>query len=170
MSLCFFPFMDGIDYTSYKSFIKKISKERKRMLNPDMELMEKEPVLINVMDIDNVPNGKFDTVFQGIYFECFAFIKKEAPIYVMLGGANEKNFTAFSRWSYYTFSLGSVLCIADPMLKMYDNLKLGWYYGNNEYNLRYIIADLVKRIAKILEVDENNIVFIGSSGGGCNGI
>ena len=38
----------------------------------------------------------------------------------------------FSRWSYYKFLNGSMLNIADPMLELYPELKLGWYVNFHE--------------------------------------
>lgn len=164
-----FPFMSGIDFLFIEDLIEDVSREREKITSIDKQLMKTASVSIDIMNAIELPVGKFDTVFQGICMECFAFIKKDAPLYVMLNGANvadaAKDETFFNRWSYYTFCSGSVLCIADPMLKMYDGLLLGWYYGDNQCNLRKVVADFVIRVAEILKVAQSNIVFVGSSGG-----
>ncbi len=166
--IALFPFMDKINFTSYEEFIVSVDEERSSILTVDVELLNRKPQFIDLKKINKVPVGRFDTIFEGIYLECCAFIKEEMPLYIMLTGAltgkNKK--PQFSRWSYYKYSKASILCISDPMFKMYDNLRLGWYYGNNDCNLRKVVADFVKEIAKVLNVDNKEIVFIGSSGGG----
>lgn len=92
------------------------------------------------------------------------YVKQKSPLYVMLSGANSKGI--YTRWSYYKFCKGSILCIADPMLQVYENLALGWYYGSPDCNFRKIISDFVREIAKKLKVKNEDIFFIGSSGGG----
>ncbi len=52
------------------------------------------------------------------------------------------------------------------MYDLYEKLTLGWYYGNDEVNLREYVALLIQKVAKYLSIDNSNIIIIGSSGGG----
>lgn len=85
---------------------------------------------------------------------------------MILNGALTGRKPQFNRWSYYSFLDGSVLDIADPMYEKYDGLELGWYYGDEQENLRIYLADYVKKIADYLLISYENIIFWGSSGGG----
>lgn len=161
-----FNYTDAIYFNTYKKFCEDMDSSRKEILNADKNILRKE---INKVDLDTevyLPNGRFEIDFKQVLFKGFFYYKK-GPLYVFLNGAKEpgeKN--SLSRWSYYSFLNGSMLNIADPMLDMYPDLKLGWYYGNNEINLRQYVAELVLKIAHIIQVEESDIVFVGSSGGG----
>ena len=72
----------------------------------------------------------------------------------------------FKRWSYYRFIDSIVLNIADPMFYKYENLNLGWYYGNqNESYIEYL-SEIIKKIQSLFQIQDNNLFFFGSSGGG----
>lgn len=164
-----FPYMDGIPFLSFGQFADAVHEARKRILDVDKELILPKGETADIFDWDSsdkFPTGRFDMVFRGIRLECFLHIKQGKPLYIMLNGANSEKETRFSRWSYFSFCQGSVLCIADPMLKMYECLSLGWYYGKDELNLRRVVADFVKDLAERINVDNEDIVFVGSSGGG----
>ncbi|MCM1231289.1 MAG: hypothetical protein NC489_14305 [Ruminococcus flavefaciens] len=158
--------MDNIYFESYEQFADMTTKMRKQMFEPDINLINMDPVFIDFDAQDEVPTGRFDTNFQGLYLECFAFIKENAPLYIMLNGAGDAGKASFSRWSYYKYSKGSILCISDPMIKMFNGLTLGWYYGTKDCDFREVIVHFVKKIASILKVNNKDIVFFGSSGGG----
>lgn len=164
-----FPFMDGINYSTYEEFVHTVKEMRNKMLIPDKKYVSMESVYIDLSKTRELPVGKFHTVFQGIHLDCLAFIKKESPLYIMLSGdigALKKSEPGFYRWSYYKYCSGSILCIADPMISIYDNLRMGWYYGNSLTNFRKVIAEFVKVVADILRVNYEDIIFCGSSAGG----
>lgn len=164
-----FPFMDEINYSTYEEFIHTVKKKRNEMLIPDKKYISMESVHIDLSKIRELPVGKFHTVFQGIHLDCLAFVKEESPLYIMLSGdvgTLKKSEPGFYRWSYYKYCSGSVLCIADPMISIYDNLRLGWYYGNSAVNFRKLIAEFVKVVADFLRVEHEDIIFFGSSAGG----
>lgn len=164
-----FPYMKGIPFLSYEQFSDAVSEARSRVLDVDLELIrqkEGDGALFEWGIPDEIPAGRFDTIFQGIRLECFLHRKEGSHFYIMLNGANSERETRFSRWSYFSFCEGSVLCIADPMLKMYESLTLGWYYGKDALNLRKVVADFVKELAGRMDVPGEDIIFVGSSGGG----
>lgn len=164
-----FPYMKDIPFMSYEQFADAVSEARNRILEVDRFLISPKGNGGGILEweiSDRIPVGRFDTDFQGIHLECFLHRKSGKRLYIMLNGANSERETRFSRWSYFSFCEGSVLCIADPMLKMYESLMLGWYYGKDELNLRRVVADFVKELAGRMGVSGEDIVFVGSSGGG----
>lgn len=164
-----FPYMDGIDFSSYEGFVDRVEEMRNNMLVPDKEFIMAEPIELDPKKTKEIPTGRFFTIFQGIRLECLAFIKKESPLYIMFSGDvgdTGRSEPLFNRWSYYKYCGGSVLCIADPMIGIYNHLRMGWYYGNSTMNFRKLIAEFVKLVADILSVSNEDIIFFGSSAGG----
>lgn len=164
-----FQYMKDIFFDSFEQFSKDVNVARDQMLLVDYDNIEKTPEIIDLNTAEKIPDGRWNTEFKDINFECFFHYKETKILYVFLNGAiSGKQISAprFSRWSYYKFINGSMLNISDPMYRIFGQLKLGWYYGNAEMNLHQILADLVMRIADIIGVESRNIVFVGSSGGG----
>lgn len=163
--------MKDIWFDSYNDFLDKINISRNKMLGTDISIINNKPYEIDINNVDNIPSGHFIINYMGIEFECFFHLKNEEILYIFLNGAQTSGAeTRFSRWSYYPFIKGSMLNIADPMLKLFNKLKLGWYYGNEKVNLRIYVAELVAIIAQKLNVPTEKIIFVGSSGGGAAAI
>lgn len=94
---------------------------------------------------------------------------KSKKLYVFFSGFVNRQQTqlpAFHRWSWHNQFDGHTLYISDPMLEETTNLGLGWYIGSCEIDLINLLGDLVNDVARNLNVDECNIIFYGSSGGG----
>lgn len=157
--------MNELYLNSVDTFCETIDTSRKQMLYTDYDLLNKTSRKIRLEE-DELDNGRFEIEFKGINFKCVFVHKENAPLYVLFNGAKVGGNTFLSRWSYYSFSNGSMLNIEDPMFDLYSDLNLGWYYGNSEKSYREIIAELVKEIAKKINVANSEIIFAGSSGGG----
>ncbi len=162
----FFEFMGDISYHDYSQFIQEVDIYRDNMLVSDKKLLIDRGAAVRAEDEFELTDGRMVIEYKKIKFDCFFYYKQSTKLYVFLNGALTQERPQFARWSYYKFSSGSVLNIADPMYEIYDELLLGWYYGNKDYNLRRYVAELVKIIAGKLGVCDHNIVFYGSSGGG----
>lgn len=165
----FFQYMEEIYLDNYDSFLNKIDSERDKIQKKDYGFLNKVTHLEDINSVERIPNGCFSTLYKGINFECFFYYKEEAPLYVFLNGAKsneQREKPVFSRWSYYSFLDGSMLNIADPMLKLYPSLKLGWYYGDNQRNIRALLSELVVIISSKYNIKKSDIIFVGSSGGG----
>ena len=158
--------MNEIVYTDYLHFMEEVEQKRDEMLKFDLTLLQDHQRAYKLEEMTEIPQGRFSIIHEGIVFECFFHYKPEGYLYAFLNGAITAEKPQFGRWSYYKFIHGSMLNIADPMYDLYEGLKLGWYYGNDKVNIRKLIADIVKRISEIINVDSNKIVFFGSSGGG----
>lgn len=165
----FFHHLEKIYLNSFEQFSIDIDASRKQMLQVDYNLINNIPENIDLESNNNLPQGRFYTILEKVKFECFFHYKQGKPLYVVLNGARKFDVghtVIFSRWSYYKFMNGSMLNIADPMLDLYPNLRLGWYYGSKEINFRKLIAELVSKIAEIYSIRNSDIIFVGSSGGG----
>lgn len=162
----FFRHMKEIAYCDYAQFLEEVDTCRRNMLTADTELLRDSGRMLRFDDAFDLADGRMVIEYKEVKFECFFHYKPNAPLYVFLNGALTKQRPQFSRWSYYTFANGSVLNIADPMYGLYDELILGWYYGNEDFNLRMYTAEVIKGIAGKIGVANDNIILYGSSGGG----
>ncbi len=165
----FFQYMKDIYLEdSYEQFVEKVNVSREKFLKNDLSLINTESKFLDIEVVTYLPNGQFTTIIDEVKFNCFFHNKEGKYLYVFLNGARkiQEKKIIFSRWSHYRFLNGKLLNIADPMFDLYPDLTLGWYYGNNNINLREKIAKLVKKIAEIYAIKNENIVFFGSSGGG----
>ena len=170
----FSEYMSGLKFeNNYNDFMEVVDCKRKKMLQADSSLILGEGADIeeDIYSIDRIPTGRFRVKHRGVCLECFAYVKsftneQTNKLWIMFSGARHNQYPLFVRWSYYTFLKGSVLCIDDPMIGEYMDLLLGWYYGNHDVDYRQVIAEFVEVVAKILKVNNENIVFMGSSAGG----
>ena len=161
--------IDDIYFESFGQFTRDIDMAREKRLKVDSEEIKVAPHIFNIHTTQKVPNGRWDINYNNIDFECFFHYKQSPILFVFLSGAiTAKNVSVpyFARWSWYKFVNGSMLNIADPMYRLYEKLQLGWYYGNDEINIQQVLAELVLEVAKKIGVEQSNIVFVGSSGGG----
>lgn len=162
----FFGHMRDIKYHEYSQLIEAVESCRHNMLDADCRLLCHKVQSVHLDEDFALSNGRIDIEYQRIKFECFFYYRQNTPLYVFLNGALTQQRPQFSRWSYYKFVDGSILNIADPMYRMYEELVLGWYYGNKDLNLRICISEIVKKIAAKIGVANEDIIFYGSSGGG----
>ena len=146
--------------------IKKIDQKRKSIRYADKEFLVDKNINIDIQAIEFLPNGRFKCRYKNIDFEMLFHYKKGMPLYVVLNGAKTSTYPEFKRWSWYSFIQGSMLNIADPMYAKYPELKIGWYYGDTETDYRILVADIVLAIAKFLDIERQDIILYGSSGGG----
>lgn len=127
-------------------------------------------------EFDNIQNedlhDRFAIKYKNIVFDCQMNLpsseKQKKTLFVIFSGSRNDGdpVPVFKRWSYYPFCDGYVLNIADPLLSIHRNLKLGWYYGTkNESYIEYISV-IIKKIQSLLGIEENDLFLFGSSGGG----
>lgn len=91
------------------------------------------------------------------------------PLFVFFSGYIDRkvtNLPAFQRWSWHNRFPGHTLYISDPLLKMTDDIGLGWYIGTKESDLNAQIATVVRQVALNLGTPLGKVVYYGSSGGG----
>ncbi|WP_432785369.1 hypothetical protein AAEX37_02215 [Oligella sp. MSHR50489EDL] len=99
--------------------------------------------------------------------------QKSKKLFVILNGALEKKretSLVYHRYSWHPLFDGDVLYIADPTLFKYTDLFLAWYMGDKYTPLYEYLVDFVLSVASNLNIQRNQIVFYGSSGGGFTAI
>lgn len=165
--------MNNLYFESYEQFLRDIDLARFNMFHVDHTEIKQTAQMLDLDKVNIIPDGRWDVEWENVQFECFFHRKESKRLYVFLNGAVSEigaDIPMFRRWSYYKFVDGSVINISDPMYKMYDQLKLGWYYGNEVFDLRKKVAEFVLAVALKLDVKQDDIIFVGSSGGGCAAI
>ena len=162
-----FNWMNNIENADLKKLISDIDKKRSCMLKYDKNLLLSDPQNYDLDNLNQIPNdGRVDIKTQNVVFETFFHYKSSKKLYVILNGARTQEPPEFKRWSWYPFMDGSVLNIADPMYRRFPEVNIGWYYGDNSVSYRHLVAEIVQKLAKLLDVESKGIVFYGSSGGG----
>lgn len=155
------------DYDDALRIKKKTDQVRSKLYSYDKKLLNPTNIKLNFKNFYNAPDGRFDIIYKNINFECLFKRKNDSEtLYVFLNGARPAGDSKplFARWSYYKYLNGSILNIDDPMCKINKELKIGWYYGNNDESYCDYIVDIVQEFAQ--QNCMNNIIFFGSSGGG----
>ncbi len=146
--------------------------EHHKRLEADKALVSGDSVLIDIDNITELPDGRIRFEIGTARFECFFHRGTQKRLYILLGGARTLNggkmrsIPQFSRWSWYTYTDCSWLCIEDPMYFENENLNLGWFYGNKTINYRSYVAFIAGKIVEHLKIKKRDVVFYGSSGGG----
>ena len=142
---------------------------RSDLFSYDKSLLDETGVILNFEDFGNAPDGRFTIPYKSVDFDCFFKRNKESDrLYVLFSGARTSKDPnpLFKRVSYYNFLDGSMLNIDDPMCRIYPQLDLGWYYGTKEESYCEYISEIVEEFAKRNGIQNKNIIFFSSSGGG----
>lgn len=72
----------------------------------------------------------------------------------------------FMRWSWAFENNLSFICFDDPIVSCTQLTNLGWYIGNSKHDIQDYINSILQHIIKLLNINSNDIIFYGSSGGG----
>jgi len=106
----------------------------------------------------------FETTFRNAHYECFLNKKISSRLIVMLSAARTKpQLPRFQRISYSTITNDNYLFIEDPTYYLNNELKVGWYFGDKDNNFYHYTSQLVRKISKILNIEDKNVIFFGSS-------
>ncbi len=146
--------------------------EQHKRLEADKTLVSGDSVLIDIDNITELPDGRIRFEIGTARFECFFHRGTQKRLYIHLNAARtsrngkKRPLPQFSRWSWYTCTDCSWLCIEDPMKYIYDDLLVGWFYGNEYENYRLYTANIAQKIAEFLKIDKKDVIFYGSSSGG----
>ena len=170
-----FETMKEITAKTYDELLENIDSKRKQYTIKDYTIINDSNVKININDINEIPEGRFEVLCHDVAFDCLYKSSSSKRMFVFLNGGGVSPSAVlpiFKRWSYYKYLDGCILNIADPMYKKYKGQKLdtAWYYGSeDEAYLEYII-EIVLKIAKVKSLRNQDIVFFGSSAGGYAGL
>ena len=98
---------------------------------------------------------KMNIKTQNFTFETLYIPKNNLPegqprkIFVLLSsGGRIIPDTRFDRWSIYGYCNADIICVEDPMYKLYKKMTTGWYFGTKEHS---IVHELKQIIDKILQ-------------------
>jgi hypothetical protein len=90
-------------------------------------------------------------------------------LFIMLNGAVDRAKTplpTFARWNWGKILGGHVLAICDPTLELDGELRLGWFLGRAGLNPTQTLTAVANKVRHLLHLDESQMIFYGSSGGG----
>lgn len=112
----------------------------------------------------------FAVEVQGIKLECRLNqkVKNDYLIVTPNGAVNRKTaeLPVFARWNWHGIFNSSILAISDPTLYLDDNLPIGWFAGTKYQKISTFVADAILKVASLLDIPPNRIIFWGSSAGG----
>lgn len=124
---------------------------------------------------EHLKNGRFRIKIGNEIFDCFYHgVSHPKWLYVVYSGAVSKEWLKkkeplFVRWGYYPmveYLESAILCIADPMIQIFDGLRLGWFYGDAENGLIESSVTIVKSVCDHSRILMERCIFFSSSGGG----
>ena len=89
-------------------------------------------------------------------------------------GKNSSNKTKYppylDRWSWNEYFEESFLTYADPIFFEDETITLGWYVGNDKHWYLKSISEILEKLCFNQNIQKNNILFYGTSGGGFSSI
>ena len=142
-------------------------------------------IQLTIEDIENYnfPLNKLlgiEVVYSGIKFEFIAHFTDNPNLLCFGSGSSSRSQKTsdgklikppfFRRWSWYKYFDENFIAYADPMFYLDEEIILGWYVGDKDMWYLEIISLIIKKIARNINVANNNILFYGSSGGGFSSI
>lgn len=165
----FYPLCLGVNFD--QNIYENIVKERVGLYDsyPDIDSLAREYVDISCMP-DGLSTGKYYTDVDDFHFEMFLNVKSSNRMFIVFDGAitnlKEHDQPQFNRWSWCPVMDGIMLNIEDPMYYMFPNLKLGWFYGTDQLDLRNVLYKVISSYVQYFNISNNNLFFYSSSGGG----
>lgn len=164
-----YKMLSGIHLEDVKTFSASIHEQRERCIAKRKELFTECLNYATLDDLrDKIASGRFRITLHGAPFEGIFHEKPGNFLYIAFDGGRNLADTLpkFPRWSYSSLVDGSFLAIEDPMYYLYDTIQLAWYYGTREHCYLEDCVEIVKAVCSKLNIPFENVVFLGSSGGG----
>ena len=125
----------------------------------------REQLFYNKNVVDVLKNQKSADI-GGIYIDFTEIIRPESnKLYIILNGAQTREYPQFSRITWASVMDGTVINIADPTYKYYPNIKVGYYLLYRDKIEGFIRSKMYQ-----YGIDNANLFFYGSSAGGSTGI
>ena len=114
--------------------------------------------------------NKYTIEHESVPFEFLFLPSAEKKLYVLLSSARlhfRRTYPAFMRWKYQNFFKGNILCVDDPMYYFHpDTYGAAWFYGTEDVSYVALLVDIIKKFMKQLNIEADQVVFLGSSAGG----
>ena len=161
-----------VSIANYENFNDEVHKQWDTLKNQDYSI----PKSCQFYDFFSLKkedlHDRFSVYYNNVLFDCLmtepSSEKEKKTLFVIFSGSKNEGdpVPVFKRWSYFPFCDGYVLNIADPMLSIHRQMKLGWYYGTkNESYIEYVAA-IIQKVQSLLDIENRNTFLFGSSGGG----
>ena len=153
----------------------KASDEMEQLRQVDKSWMQQESYHCSYDDLTIIEGqNKYTIEHEGVPFECLFIPNKEKKIYVMFSAARawfRRSYPSFMRWKYQKYFKGNILCVDDPMYHFHpDTYGAAWYYGTKDVSYLELLVDIVKKLCKQLDIEAEQVVFVGSSAGGTSAL
>ncbi|WGL16402.1 hypothetical protein PVT68_16755 [Microbulbifer bruguierae] len=121
--------------------------------------------------LDEFNEGLYTTEIDGFNYDFFWKPKKSTQdrLFVLFSGdalRSKNDPPVFQRWSWADHFPGHVVYFSDPSLYLSPKLGLAWYAGTKNHDPMVNIAEILGKICTQLDLDSNQLVSYGSSGGG----
>ncbi len=110
----------------------------------------------------------FFILSEGVLFPFSLSFKNSEKIVFFFPGAFDLSQPKpkFQRKNYFEELESTCVSFFDPSLFLSSNLSLGWFQGECQKNYLQLLLKLVQEIILRLEVENKNILFFSTSGGG----
>lgn len=153
---------------------RKNFEDWKRKFTADSKLLKEENGDIDILSLNNktLKNGVSNIFVENVKFPIF-FNNKKGKLYVFLSGGRTPGkdgfldaLPRFKRWSFCEYISGSVVVIDDPMYSDFSDLRIGWFFGSKNKSYIDLVTKIIRRIAEINGVNDDEIIFFSSSSGG----
>ncbi|HBM16702.1 MAG TPA: hypothetical protein DD381_10230 [Lentisphaeria bacterium] len=127
------------------------------------------------LETADICNGKIcflKKIYNSQIKYCFYYNDKsniKDRLFVLFHGNVDRSKQAiptFARWNWHNILPGRILSVFDSTLFLYDKVNMAWYLGSPSLNLLSDFMTIVKYIASAKNINTNNIITLGSSGGG----
>lgn len=166
-----------------KNFPQNLQAARSSFFAYDKSLIAMKPGKYDPScEVFPAEDGRYASDYKGAHFEMFfKRSEKSDRLIVSFGVARtvgndefREQLPVFTRWSWYPFINGSMLCFEDPMYYLpapvNPGLRIGWSYGNENEDYAAYTAEIIRKIADRLNIPNSGIILYGSSAGGTTAI
>lgn len=125
---------------------------------------------IETIDQSQFVTGDFQfTQFRLPYDIYVKRVEGSNKLLIMGQGAvdrNRKQLPVYQRKSWLDCFDCNVLILQDPTLYLTPTLRLGWAQGLKSHNPMATFVKIIRKVRTLLDIQNNNVVFFGSSAGG----
>ena len=112
----------------------------------------------------------FSVIKHGLQLDCRLNQKVQNDYLIVTpnGAVDRKKaeLPAFARWNWHGIFNSNILAISDPTLHFDGDIPIGWFSGTKYQNVAAFTADVVVKVASLIGIPANRIIFWGSSAGG----
>ena len=130
-------------------------------------LLENTPTKVTLNELDKTHFGRLTLPVGKTEFEALLLPSNIKKLHVTLAGAGARKlpYPLFNRVSWCAKFNGVYLCLDDPTRFEFD-FSPSFYFGSPEQNYLEYVIEIVKKVASVYGIANEDITFISSSNGG----